>query len=781
MCSSEDEKMFAGMKSGMRNMAKSILVGILVAALCLSPASTRAQQPAAQAPAIPGAPEAASGQVQIPPPPPPTSQSAIQSNSELVRIDVEVTDKSGKAVKGLKADQFTVTDNGKPQKISTFTYSDIEAIQTAGDGDDNGQPVVVAVDTPRGTSADTVINQVRDRRMLVLYFDFTSLETQDLLRARDAALKFVRTQMSKADLVSVVVFDQKLSVWCDFTNDRDRIEKAVQQVTPGVAAQLADNSYAPAQNGEYDISEDNEAAFTADSTEFNVFNTDQKLEAVEGLSNVLSAIPGRKSVIQFTGGITQTGEENRTELRAATDAANRADVSIYEIDARGLYADVPGGSVSSAGASGTSMYTGAAVFQQTDARMDSRDTLGTLSTDTGGRSFFDLGDLSEAFPKIEEENTGYYLLGYYLEANVKHDGAWHALRVKVNAPGTHIRSRDGYYAPRDFQHLEKEDKNQQLDDAMNSANPVVELPIAVETAMFRLNERQVYVPISAKLSSSALDWAQKHGQSEAEFDFAAEVRAMPSGMSAAELRDTIHVKLDAQTFAQVSKSNLVYQGGVVLSTGRYHLKFIARENESGKIGTFEQDFIVQPAQPSKMTMSTVLLSSQLVTVEKTSAVSDKSQGTRAKLTTTPLEVEGQKIVPSVTRFFNQQQTLYVFFQTYYPDRGDQSDNLDPATLRAGLIFFRNGVQVNTTPMLAPTEVDPKSHTASYRISVPLAKLTSGRYTVQAVSIAAGTQFSVFGRAYLALQDAPVAPTPATGAGPGPGAGPGAAPASPQSP
>ena len=761
--------MFASVKNELRKTAVSIVIGCVITGLCLTPLALRAQQ----APQIPGA--TADTQVQIPPPPPPISQAAIQSSSDLVRIDVEVTDRSGKPVKGLRADQFTVTDNGKAQKISSFTYSDIEAIQSAGEGDDNGQPVVVAVDTPRGVSADAVSNQVRDRRMLVLYFDFTSLETQDLLRARDAALKFVRTQMSKADLVSVVIFDQKLSVWCDFTNDKTKIEVAVQQVTPGVAAQLADNSYAPAQNGEYDITEDNEAAFTADSTEFNVFNTDQKLEAVEGLSNVLSAIPGRKSVIQFTGGITQTGEENRTELRAATDAANRADVSIYEIDARGLYADVPGGAVSSAGASGTSMYTGAAVFKQTDARLDSRDTLGTLSTDTGGRSFFDLGDLSEAFPKIEEENTGYYLVGYNLDANVKRDGSWHALRVKVNAPGVHVRSRDGFYAPRDFQHLEKEDRNQQLDDAMNSAHPVVELPIAVETGMFRLNERQVYVPISAKLSSSALDWAQKHGESQAEFDFAAEVRAMPSGMSAAELRDTIKVHLDAQTFAQVSKSNLVYQGGVVLSSGKYHLKFIARENESGKIGTFEQDFVVLPAQPSKMTMSSVLLSSQLVAAEKSPAVTDKSQGTRAKLTTTPLDVQGQKIVPSVTRFFNQDQTLFVFFQTYYPDKGDQSENLDPSTVRAGLIFFRNGVQVNTTPMLAPTAVDQQNHTATFRISVPLAKLASGRYTVQAVTIAAGTQLSAFGRAYLALQDSPATPAPAAGAGPG------AAAPSPQAP
>ena len=231
------------MKIELQKTATSILAGFLIAGLCLNPIPVRAQ----------GSPGPVQSQIQLPPPPPSsTPQVALRSSSEAVRIDVQVTDRSGKPIKGLSADQFTVTDNGKPQKITTFTYSDIEAIQTAGEGDDS-KPIVVAVDTPRGTSPDAITNQVLDRRMLVLYFDFTSLETPDLLRARDAALKFVRTQMSKADLVSVVVFSQKLSVWCDFTNDRDKLRQAIQQVTPGVAAQLADNEYAPAQNGEYDI------------------------------------------------------------------------------------------------------------------------------------------------------------------------------------------------------------------------------------------------------------------------------------------------------------------------------------------------------------------------------------------------------------------------------------------------------------------------------------------------------------------------------------------------
>jgi hypothetical protein len=185
-----------------------------------------------------------------------------------------------------------------------------------------------------------------------------------------------------------------------------------------------------------------------------------------------------------------------------------------------------------------------------------------------------------------------------------------------------------------------------------------------------------------------------------------------------------------------------------------------RENESGKIGTFEQNFTAPQRPTQRLSLSSVLLSSQLVPVEKSSEVQTKAQGLRAKITTSPLEIEGQRIVPSVTRFFSQEQTLYVFFQAYYPEK---SDTFDPNTLRAGLTFFREGVQVNATPMLAPATIDAKTHAASFRISLPLAKLASGRYTVQAVVIGAGTQQSAFGRAYLALEQPPATPAPAPAA------------------
>ena len=745
------------MKRATCRIANSLLAALLVAGIALG--QSQQQQPA-NPPAQPSANPPAPVAVPMPSAPPTARQSSkqtpaavLRATSDLVRIDLEVTDKSGGAIKGLRADEFVVTDDGKPQAISTFSYEDIEHVDTAPTED--AKPIVVPVDKegPNTPSAAAASEQLRDRRLIVLFFDLTSMQPDDLIRAHDAAAKFVKQQMTKADVVAVVAFSTRLIVLANFTNDHAILDKAIAQLTENSTTDLSNPLYAAAANGEYDVQEYTGAAYKPDETEFNVFNTDQKLAAVEGLANVLGGIPGRKALVEFTGGITQTGEENRTQLRAATDAANRADVSIYSLDSRGLFATAPGGDSTANAATGNSMFTGASVFHQTDQREDSRDTLATLSTDTGGKAFFDLADLSDAFPKIQQDNGGYYLIGYNLGADVKRDGRWRTIHVKVNVPGAHVRYRDGYYAPRDFQHLEKEDRDQQFADAVNSDNPVVELPVAVETGMFRLSADQTYVPIAAKISASALDWAEKHGHRQAQFDFAVDVRAVPSGQAVAQLRDTTQVNLDPQRFAEINKKNLLYQGGVVLAPGNYRLKFVARENESGKIGTFEENLSVPVAQPGKIALSSVVLSSQLLPVQKNSEVQTKGQGLRAKLVSSPLEVNGETIVPSVTRLFMQNQTLYVFFQAYYPEG---KETFDASALRAGLIFFRNGLQVNTTPLLAPAEVDAKKYAASFRISLPLAKLQGGRYTVQAVVTAPGTQHSAFRRAYLALISTPPA-------------------------
>ena len=146
-------------------------------------------------------------------------------------------------------------------------------------------------------------------------------------------------------------------------------EQSVDALVPGHEAALAALAdAATAANGETAVTEDTGAAFTADDTEFNVFNTDRKLAAIEAICEVLDGIPGKKSLIQFTGGITQTGEENRSELIAATNSANRSNVSIYSVDSRGLLTATPGGDASVGASGGTAMFTGATVISQSQSR-----------------------------------------------------------------------------------------------------------------------------------------------------------------------------------------------------------------------------------------------------------------------------------------------------------------------------------------------------------------------------------------------------------------------------
>ena len=676
----------------------------------------------------------------------PGGKATIHSTVSLVEIDVQVTNRDGKPVKGLKQEQFTVTEDGKPQKISSFEYNDIEQVETAGKGD--AAPITV----PLGTvaSPEEIKAVVRDHRMIVMFFDLTSLQAEDLLRSTRAAQKYLQEQMTPADLVGIVAFGNTLKVVANFTNDRELLKQSVDALIPGHEAALASLAdAATAANGETAVSEDTGAAFTADDTEFNIFNTDRKLAAVEALCEVLEGIPGKKSIIQFTSGITQTGEENRSELIAATNSANRSNVSIYSVDSRGLLTATPGGDASVGASGGNAMFTGATVISQSQSRQDSRDTLATLAGDTGGRSFFDVGDFGKIFQSVQNDTSGYYLVGYY-STNVANDGAWRRVHVKIDQlpAGVHIRAREGYYAAKNFGVFTTEDRERQLEEAFQSETPEVELPVAVETAEFRLNANQVFVPIDAKLAPSALQWAQKRGSRETAFDFAAEVRDAKSNRVVGALRDTVTVKIDTDHFQDIQQHALVYQGGMILAPGQYKLKFLARENESGRIGTFEQNLSLAPPQIDRLQVSSLLLSSQVQAVQNAAQIKTQALGQDAKMKSSPLDVGGERIIPSVTRVFTGDQTLYVFFQAYAPQKADAN------SLRAGLVFFRNGQRLSDTPMVEATEYDAASRTASFRLSLPLSTLAAGRYTVQAIVVDAGTSYAAFARNYFALRAAP---------------------------
>ncbi len=177
-----------------------------------------------------------------------------------------------------------------------------------------------------------------------MLFDFSSMKAAEQIRAQASALEFVSKKMSPSDLVSVMLFTSSLQVAQDFTDDRDRLQEVLKGLPIGRAADQAVEGSA----GDDNAGEDNGAAFNADETEFNIFNTDQKLAALESAAKMLAALPEKKALLYFSSGVSKSGVENQSQLRSTINAAVRANVSFYPIDSRGLTALPPGGDASSA-------------------------------------------------------------------------------------------------------------------------------------------------------------------------------------------------------------------------------------------------------------------------------------------------------------------------------------------------------------------------------------------------------------------------------------------------
>lgn len=689
----------------------------------------------------------------------------VQTNEVLV--DVRVTNRKGEPVTNLKASDFKVYEDGVPQTINSFDLENIQELASAGTS--GSKPAVINLATlPASTPEKTVTAMVQNHRLIVLFFDLTSMQIDDLMRALNSAQNFIRTQMTPADLVAIVTYTSDLRILQQFTNDRDALDKAIKSIEIGNSSTLASNGSVGDAGGTDSfgntiVTQDTGAAFTPDETEFNIFNTDEKLAALESLADLLRRVPGRKSVIHFSSGIEQTGVDNEAQLEATVDAANRADVSFYTLDARGLMALPPGGDASSASPSGTAIYTADAVSSQISSLHNSRETLSTLATDTGGRMFHDLNNFAPVFKDVQEENSTYYLIGYS-PSNTKDDGRYRRIRVELTeGRGLHVEARPGYYAPKNFRQFTSEDKDLQLQQAMNSGMPFLDLPLAVQTAYFLQPDGHYYVVLAAKVPGSAIPFRQKSSSHRTAFDFA--WRATDAkGKVAGALRDTLPVKLNASTYQQVLKGNILYEGGLVLPPGQYKLKVVVRENQTGKMGTFEEPLTLPPVSKTpKLALSSVVVSNE---ISETPPARPQRGPWAIGAETNPLAIGSKSILPSVTRVFRTDQDLYVYVQSYGTKprvSSKNSRNSNQASASVALVFFRNGIQVSDAgPYPAERSKSSGSGGVSYFVRIPLTKFPPGRYWMQVNVLDPGADQVAFARVPLAImRAAPAQSSPAT--------------------
>src|SRR5450631_824781 len=462
----------------------------------------------------------------------------FHAQTELVLVNVSVRDKSGNFVRNLKPEDFTIREDGKPQSVASFDIENTDAVPTT----DVAQTKLLTapkLSTP-AKPADEVaaaLGAFKDRRMIVLFFDLSSMEPDQIDHAATTALDYVNKQMAPADLVAVVSLGDSLTVNQDFTDDRAALKKVLQSFGSG-----AGQGFEAGSTGTTEDTADTGGSFTADDTEFNIFNTDRRLEALRSISASLAHVQQKKSLIYISSGMTRTGLENQSELRAATNAAVRANLSIYTLDITGLQAIVPGGEAQNASLRGTSVYSGATTMNSLNANFASQETLVTLAGDTGGKAFLDSNDFGKVFKGVQDDTAHYYILGYH-STNIARDGHFRRITVQLKQAGYKVEYRRGYYAPADYKKSTQEDRERQLDEELASELPSTDLPVYLAAGYFRIGNDRFFVPISLVVPGSEIPFVSDATRDKATLDVLGEAldsHKLPVG----DMRDTVKLALN---------------------------------------------------------------------------------------------------------------------------------------------------------------------------------------------------------------------------------------------
>jgi VWFA-related protein len=625
----------------------------------------------------------------------------------------------------LTAKDFTITEDGVPQ---TIRFCELQSMpSTLSD-----VPL-----TPSGPEDIKIYNRLartqitpespgdvryKDHRLMALYFDMSAMRPADQLRALAAAEKFIRTQMTTSDLVSIMRYSGgSVDVLQDFTADRNRLLSILETLVVG-------EGQGSAESVDDASSADTGAAFGQDDSEFNIFNTDRQLSALQTAARMLGQLNEKKSLIYFASGLRLNGVDNEAQLQATVDAAIRAGVSFWPIDARGLVAQAPLGDATQGSPGNAGMYSGGAAMATTSNLQQSQDTLFSLAGDTGGKALLDYNDLTKGIVQAQQSITNYYILEYY-PTNTALNGKFRHVKVSVNPElSAKLDFRQGYFAGKEFSKFTTVDKERQLEDALMLGDPITDLTIAIEINYFQLNRAEYFVPIVVKIPGRELALAKHGGADHTLIDFVGEIKDIYGGTTVTNVRDNVNIKLTDATAAELAKQPIEYEAGFTLLPGKYMIKFLARDDETGRIGTYQTTFVIPNLnkEEKRVPISSVVLSSQRADLKSAIYNAAKAKDQDKEAAVNPLVQDGKKLIPSVTRVFSKGRDFYVYLQAY-----QQSVTTTAKPLVAFVSFYQGQNKVfETQPIAVTSSSTSRLGTVPLSFNIGLNQLPAGEYECQ---------------------------------------------------
>ncbi len=562
------------------------------------------------------------------------------SRTELVLVPVVVQDKSGEPVAGLTKDDFELQENGKSKPISTF-----EEVKTLTKRPSRPAPL-------RGIYTNELNNDSTPKRMTIFALDLVNTPFLDQSYARQQLIKFLAKRVDSQEPIALVVIKRNgISVLHDFTSDPAVLVAALKKVSgeiPGVqgvgvgeetsasalegnAVNVAAEAVAHENPGLAEVLGLNSFVNALGPEDAFVMLAEREaimvtLESFQHVAEAYAGVPGRKSLIwataafpfgldpvtgtilsptvyhqgaiQSTGSGLERGTGNLPPLPSSTSVQtgedlksleplyqrtlqmlNDASISVYPVDARGLLVFFPGAD--------TSRIDGVAAYNK--ALFDSsRDTMVGFADMTGGKAYYNRNDLDTAFRKAADDSASYYMLGYYLERNPK--PGWHKLHVKLKNGGKEVRARNGFFVtPKSS---EAETKKMDLKLAMVSPLDYSAVPFSVkfEAAQGQGAKKKVHFQISLPPSSNIVD-VSNNGQVDLEVLASARTA---TGQSADQFGQRVQTNLKPDSVQVVQRDGLNYGNDLLVPAGQFQVRFVVRDNLTGRLGTVTAPLQVSP-------------------------------------------------------------------------------------------------------------------------------------------------------------------------------------------
>jgi VWFA-related protein len=551
----------------------------------------------------------------------------VRVTTRLVVLDVVATGKDGKPITDLKAEDFTVEDSGKKQKIAIFDLQQAPA-----------QPVRQSL--PANVFSNRPEFTMPSGPVTVLLIDGLNTPFADQARARIELIRYAATQVKPGQQTAVYALGNNLYKLLDFTSDPQVLKAALEKFQPMNLPQhgqtMAPIAPSPVMaSGGNTVTGTSASGATASALgimqQFQAEQATPMLQARIGttlaammlIARELGGKPGRKNLVWVTAGFPvslnpstnevtfvpmardskggeplpqeqtygafnqQVRQESSEGVRRTAALLSDAQIAIYPVDARGLIgatgiSDATSQGVNSAGLLKIGSDYGSSVASAGGSMVDSQASMVEIAQETGGRVFKNRNDIDDAVAVASNDGGTCYTLGYY-PGKKKADNAFHKFNVSVNRPGVQLRYRRGYFAVEPGKSSAK-DKDAELTGVLFNVTAQETMVLFDAQVVPPAPAAKVQLPVIFRVRPDSFIADEEKGGFKVDLDFVVAAITADGRLAAREAK-TVNASLDPAQFAQVKQRGLMLPVEVTLPPGNYNLRLAVRDNRTGYLGT----------------------------------------------------------------------------------------------------------------------------------------------------------------------------------------------------